>query len=93
MVNTMANKDLLSRVAALECKLSTPQAIHIIFKSFTGETDESAFDHYQAERAAEGFTPVEGWKQLKNGFLSGKKDDKNKFVVFGIIDSIAPENK
>jgi len=84
----MANKDLLSRVAKLEQSILKPEPIHIIIKSYCGQSDAEAFDHYRVKRSTQEFTPKEGWQQLKKEFLLG--DDKSKFIKFEVMDSVGP---
>jgi hypothetical protein len=82
----MANFAL--RLSQLEQKHIMPPPIHIIMKSYGGQSHDEAFDIYQAERTAEGYTPQDGWEQLKAEFLSDEGGvDKMMFITFDVRDS------
>tara|TARA_R110002074_G_scaffold300936_1_gene472324 strand:+ start:735 stop:1043 length:309 start_codon:yes stop_codon:yes gene_type:complete len=82
----MANFAL--RLSQLEQKHIKPPPIHIIMKSYGGQSHDEAFDMYQAERTAEGYTPQGGWEQLKTEFLSDEGGvDKMMFITFDVRDS------
>jgi hypothetical protein len=85
----MANFAL--RLSQLEQKHIMPPPIHIIMKSYGGQSHDEAFDIYQAERTAEGYKPDEGWDELKAKFLSEDNGvDEIMFITFDVIDSVAP---
>jgi hypothetical protein len=85
----MANFAL--RLSQLEQKHIKPPPIHIIMKSYGGQSHDEAFDIYQAKRMAEGYTPQEGWEQLKAEFLSESNGvDHIMFITFDVLDSVAP---
>jgi hypothetical protein len=82
----MAN--LALRLSQLEQKHIKPPPIHIIMKSYGGQSHDEAFDIYQAERTAEGYTPQDGWEQLKAEFLSDEGGvDKIMFITFDVRES------
>jgi hypothetical protein len=82
----MANFAL--RLSQLEQKHIKPPPIHIIMKSYGGQSHDEAFDMYQAERTAERYTPQDGWEQLKAEFLSDEGGvDKMMFITFDVRDS------
>jgi hypothetical protein len=82
----MANFAL--RLSQLEQKHIKPPPIHIIMKSYGGQSHGEAFDIYQAERTAEGYTPQDGWEQLKAEFLSDEGGvDKMMFITFDVRES------
>jgi hypothetical protein len=76
------------RLSQLEQKHIKPPPIHIIMKSYGGQTHDEDFDIYQAERTAEGYTPQDGWEQLKAEFLSDEGGvDKIMFITFDVRES------
>jgi hypothetical protein len=76
------------RLSQLEQKHIKPPPIHIIMKSYGGQSHDEAFDIYQVERTAEGYTPQDGWEQLKAEFLSDEGGvDKIMFITFDVRDS------
>jgi hypothetical protein len=80
-----------NRLSQLETKFIKPPPIHIIMKSYGGQSHDEAFDEYQAERTAEGYKPQEGWEQLKAEFLSESNGvDHIMFITFDVLDSVAP---
>ena len=80
-----------SRLAQLEKKHFKAPPIHIIMKSYCGQSHSEAFDEYQAKQTAKGFIPHEGWEQLKADFLSEDNNvDHIQFITFDIMDSVAP---
>jgi hypothetical protein len=79
------------RLYQLETKHIKPNPIHIIMKSYGGQSHDEAFDIYQAKRTAEGYTPQEGWEQLKAEFLSESNGvDHIMFITFDVMDSVVP---
>lgn len=85
-------KNLDTRLESLEHKMVKPEPVHIIIKSYCGQSDVEAFDMYQAKRTAEGYAPKEGWQKLKEKFLApdpgnGKQID---FIKYEIVGSTAP---
>ena len=80
-----------ARLAQLETKLITPPPVHIIMKSYAGQTHDDAFEVYQAKRTAEGYTPQEGWEQLRTDFVSDNQRGQLKFITFDVMESAAPK--
>jgi hypothetical protein len=81
-----------ARLSQLETKLIKPNPIHIVFKA-SSQPDSEAFDAYQAERIAEGYTPQESWEQLKAEFLSEDNNvDHIIFITFEVVGSVAPHH-
>jgi hypothetical protein len=78
-----------TRLSKLEIKYVTPMPVHIIFKAYS-QPDREAFDIYQAKRTAEGYTPQEGWEQLRATFLSDAHIDQTRFIIFKVMDSVGP---
>ena len=78
-----------TRLSKLEIKYVTPMPVHIIFKAYS-QPEREAFDIYQAKRSAEGYTPKEGWEQLRTEFLSCDGKGQVKFITFSVDESVAP---
>jgi hypothetical protein len=80
-----------ARLSQLETKLIKPNPIHIVMKSYSNQSDSEAFDIYQAKRTAEGYTPQEGWDQVRAEFLCKDNNvDHIMFITFDVLGSVAP---
>tara|TARA_R110002051_G_scaffold315806_1_gene394622 strand:- start:71 stop:325 length:255 start_codon:yes stop_codon:yes gene_type:complete len=80
------NTKLLERITELESKRTKPVTVHIIKKTFEGQTNEAAFDHYEAKRASEGYSPPKGWESLKQSYLLNQAKTKSiEFVTIEVI--------
>jgi hypothetical protein len=78
------------RLSQLETKLIKPNPIHIVFKA-SNQRDSEAFDAYQAQRTAEGYTPQEGWEEVRAEFLYKDNNvDHIMFITFDVLGSAAP---
>ena len=82
----MAN--FASRLSQLEIKYVKLMPIHIVMKNPQVQSDIEAFEYYRVKRTAEGYTPQEGWEQLKAEFLSDACSDQIKFITFDVMESI-----
>jgi hypothetical protein len=79
-----------ARLSQLETKLIKPNPIHIVFKAYS-QRDSEAFDAYQAKRNAEGYTPQEGWEEVRAEFLCKENNvDHIMFITFDVLGSVAP---
>lgn len=83
---------LKERISKLEQANIKPEPVHIIMKSYCGQSDTEAFDQYQAKRTAQGFEPKEGWEKLKERFLSPETSHEEQidFIKYEILASTAP---
>tara|TARA_B110000908_G_scaffold159743_1_gene202263 strand:- start:70 stop:357 length:288 start_codon:yes stop_codon:yes gene_type:complete len=79
-----------TRLSKLEIKYVTPMPVHIIMKKPQMQSDIEAFEDYRAKRTAEGYTPQEGWEQLRATFLSDAHIDQTRFIIFEVMDSVGP---
>lgn len=84
----MAN--ISSRLTRLEVMHTTAPIIHSIMVSYRGQPPVEAFEDYRVKRTAEGYTPQEGWEQLRSAFLSSDPIHRMQFITFDIAESIAP---
>lgn len=89
------SKALKGRLEELERKHTPLEPIHIIMVSYPNQPDDEAFDDYQAKRTAEGYTPKQGWEQLKKEYLAsgvrpiGIEDASEPvgFITFDVVES------
>jgi hypothetical protein len=81
-------QSILNRVKELEVKAIKPEPVHIIMKSYAGQSNSEAFDLYQDKRSIDGYTPNEGWEALKKEFLSVNSDVILKFITFDILPPV-----
>lgn len=86
----------IKRIEELERKSTTAEPIHIVMKSYPGQSNEEAFEDYQSKRSLEGYEPKQGWNQLKKEFLECQEaigvEDANSpvdFITFDILPSKA----
>jgi hypothetical protein len=83
---------LKERISKLEQEKIRPEPVHIIMKSYCGQSDTEAFDEYQVKRSAQGFEPKEGWQKLKERFLSPETSHKKQidFIKYEVVASASP---
>jgi len=80
-----------ARLSQLEATRIKPPAIHTIMAKSANQPKAEVFDSYMIGRMAQGYTPPEGWHELRTAFMSDKPSDSARFIYFQLDESRAPK--
>jgi len=80
-----------ARLSQLEATRIKPPELHVIMSKSPNQPKNEVFDSYMLGRMAQGYTPPEGWHELRTAFMSDKPSDSARFIYFQLAESIAPK--
>ena len=81
--------NLKARLSQLEAMRIKAPELHVIMSKSPNQPKNEVFDSYMLGRMAQGYTPPEGWHELRMTFMSDELSDMARFIYFQLDESRA----